>query len=208
MNSYYHGLEVGFNFWMVFVGVMIGVMIVMGLKQYRRSRRQAVQVFDDRLFALVAVVAAIVLAIWLIVESGDGIIQWLDNGISADAYAWQSVIGMPFMAVCAASIFAVVLYAIGWTVGLAKLGHLHKELEGWQYEQTQKEARRMARWSDRYKMVEPTYMRSVTVIHGVEQHGGQVHRMRVICDQDWMQMANADYMQPHPRQRQRQRVRR
>ena len=191
MNSYFYEFQIGFNFWMIYVIVMVGVMVCLGLMQHRwHTHYRTRQVFDDSLFIVVAVAAGIILAIWLAIESGNGIVQMRDNNLTSDAYAWQSAAGMPLVALMAGAIFAAILYAVGRIVALVKLGWLHREMTDRRYAQMHKcEAKQLTRrQAVRYKLVEPTYMRSVTVIHGAEQRGNQVHRMRVICDEDWMQV--------------------
>ena len=199
MNSYQHEFSVGFNFWMVFIILMVGVVILLGLMQHRwHTRYRTKQMFGDTLFVAVAVVAGIILAVLLVIESRDGITQALDNNIPGDEYAWQSVVMMMPVALAIGGAFAAVLYVIGRVVALMKLGWLHKEMGDRRGVQMNKhEAKQLTRRQGiRYKMAKPDYLRSVTAVQMIERRGNRVHRMRVICDEDWIQTSTGK-QRPH-----------
>lgn len=203
MNSYQHEFSVGFNFWMIFIILMVGVMILLGLMQHRwHTRYRTKQVFGDLLFVVVAVVAGIILAAMLVVESRDGITQALDNNIPSDEYAWQSVLMMLPAALVAGGVFAAVLYAIGRVVALMKLGWLHREMGNRQHvHMHRREAKQLTRRQGvRYRMAKPDYLRSVAAVQMVERKGNQIHRMRVICDEDWMQLSANTRQRPQAEQ--------
>lgn len=132
---YYYGTEITFNYWMVVAPVGLALVILLGLKQYDWWQGNIVRVFENIWYERFAVVVSIVILIMLMVESGDGIIQYLDNRMAASgysaAYAWQSVLAMPFVAMIPASIYGAMLYFVGRLAGLAKAGWLYEEKRKW-----------------------------------------------------------------------------
>lgn len=202
MNSYYHEVSVGPNFWMIYIIVMVGAMILLGLMQHRwHTHYRTRQTFGNSLFSVVAIIAGIILAIWLMIESSDGIIQMLDNNIPGDAYAWQSVIGAPLVTMIVGFIFGSALYALGRIVSMTKLGWLRLRMKDNRCAQMHwREARQLTRrQGTRYKRVKPDYLRSVTTTQMVEHKGNRAHRMRIMCDDDYITLEREQKLTPHPR---------
>lgn len=129
MNAYYHEFAVGFNFWMVFFIVVVILMAVLGTKQYRRLRRQVVEQFSKKKLMVVAAVLALIFGCMLVVESRDGIVQHLDNGLAANESPLISVLGAPLVVAFAVLIAWSVFYLTGLVAGLAKAGWLYLQME-------------------------------------------------------------------------------
>ena len=132
---YYYGTEITFNCWMVVAPVGLILVILLGLRQYDWWQGNIAKVFGNAWYERFAVAMSIIIMLMLMVESGDGIIQYLDNQMAAGgysaAYAWQSVFEMPFVAMMLAAIYGAVLYLVGRLAGLVKAGWLYEEKRRW-----------------------------------------------------------------------------
>ena len=101
MNAYYHEFSVGFNWWMVAMILFAVIAIVFGIGQTylkRVVREQKIiwklrYRYNDLLFMLLGVVAAIVITIMLFVESFDGVIQSFDNSLGRyESPVWSLIL--------------------------------------------------------------------------------------------------------------------
>lgn len=196
---------VGFNFWMVYVIVVVALMVIMGLAHYQRSGKRVIERFSGWDAVKASVAAGAVFAVLLVLESFDGLVQMYDNGQPSDLYAWQSPILAMGTVLLAGACYAAILYAVERVTAFAKLGYLRREMSGWQRDQSRREAKRLnARQAASYRAADPGYMRSVSVLQLAERRGDQLHRARIICDEDWLPLAEPwSYAEPRMRAEQR-----
>lgn len=146
---YYHGLQMGFCAWMVLAPLMLVAVALVGTRQYDWYNGYIARVFDSAWYWRVAIVVTIVMELLLVIESsGDAIIQMLDARMLAagypESYLWQSVAGMPLVALLPASAYGIIFYLTGRIAGLAKAGWLYEEKKRWEYRRCQRRERQEA----------------------------------------------------------------
>ena len=133
MNGYafYHEMSldsVMLNWWVVVFFVTVGVMVWIGVKQFRSERIggkfRIKRVYDNRIYKLVTATSSVIFGILFIAESWRGVIQLLDHSMSAnDSPAW-SIILSPFVILLIVALYAAFIYYVGRFAGLVKLGSL------------------------------------------------------------------------------------
>lgn len=125
MNPYYHEFSVGFNWWMVVGAIMVIVAIIAGVMQsYLTAGLKIKRRYNERLFALISTFGAIVFGIMLFFESGDGILQWLDNHLSLHESGALSLFFFGPALVGVAIFFFSILYGVANFASWTKEGFL------------------------------------------------------------------------------------
>ncbi len=122
--NYYHEIVVGFNWWMVLVPLFAVIEAIIGWRSFALRGGEIRRVRHQKLVDYSSAMFAIIVAALLLIESADGIVQWLDNGTPAgDSPLWN--VGMaPFVALFAGLLYWGVLVGVGRLFSLAKAGQL------------------------------------------------------------------------------------
>lgn len=125
MNQYYHEFVLGWNWWMLEAFIMVVFMVFLGIKQYYMTSDLKIRGrYNEKLFALVATVGAIIFGLMVFFESADGVIQYFDNHLSAGESAVWSLIFAPFAIIFASLLFFLALYGIAVLASWAREGYL------------------------------------------------------------------------------------
>lgn len=121
MSSYYHQFTPGWNWYYLFAGVSLLLAVLLGIRQVKfdQKRLKLAYVRDDvsdPVMGVLSVIDAVIFGIMLWVESEHGILQWLDNGLTAkDSPAWSVLLFGPAVIAAAFMYGALVFYANRWT---------------------------------------------------------------------------------------------
>jgi hypothetical protein len=131
MNEYYHAFKVGFNWWEVVAVVFAILMLIIGWTTlYVRTDGKIRR--SHRLVLMAPIVFGVILTVLLGVESGKGILQFLDNSLAANDSAVWSLILWPFALLFAGALLVVALYIVGFIACFVKhflLNYYHSALK-------------------------------------------------------------------------------
>ena len=122
--NYYHEIVVGFNWWMVLVPLFAVIEAIIGWRSFAFRGGEIRRVRHRKLVDYTSAMFAVIVAALVLIESADGIVQWLDNSTPAgDSPLWN--VGMaPFVALFAGLLYWGVLVGVGRLFSLAKAGQL------------------------------------------------------------------------------------
>ena len=125
--SYYHEIVVGFNWWFVLAPLFVVLEAVIGWRSFALRGGEIRRVKHRKLVDYTSAMFAIIVAALILIESADGIVQWLDNRtVAGESPVWN--VGMaPFVALFVGLIYWGVLVCIGRLFSLAKAGRLLEE---------------------------------------------------------------------------------
>ncbi|MBQ3473981.1 hypothetical protein IJH72_02345 [Candidatus Saccharibacteria bacterium] len=134
MNAYYYeGFkpEIFSNVWAFFAIAMFIAMVALGVMQYYMTPKLGIRRrYNERMFAFVASIGAIIFGVLLFVESSDGIIQMFDNKLLAGESPLWSVIWAPISILGAAIVFFGVLYGLAVWASWTREGYLLSKRRG------------------------------------------------------------------------------
>ena len=123
MNSFYHAFTISFNWWYVLLPLQLVLMLIFGLSNAKLSKRTKKVIQrdkKDKVAFCLSIVMTIILMVTVVSESSSGLIQILDNSLSAnDDPVWSL-----FLFVFVMSTFAVFTCALFYYA--AKLGKILK----------------------------------------------------------------------------------
>ncbi len=101
MSSYYHAFQIGWNNWYLFVLFAAFTAFFAGYKNIHLKRKNGRIKFcrhlNFNLYRFIAAGAALITALMVASESGRGIIQFFDNGLTQYESPIYSVIFAPFV---------------------------------------------------------------------------------------------------------------
>ena len=122
--NYYHEIVVGFNWWMVLVPLFAVIEAIIGWRSFALRDGEIRRVRHRKLVDYSSAMFAVIIAALILVESADGIVQWLDNRtVAGESPVWN--VGMaPFVALFVGLIYWGVLVCIGRLFSFAKAGQL------------------------------------------------------------------------------------
>lgn len=146
--NYYHEFTPVFGIvdW-VFIALSIVAMVVVGLRQSQWQNGHPTWVTNEsaqhKQMKWVAILLAVLFGVMLLVEHGDGLIQWFDNMAEKPYFSPASAL---FATVIMSAAFWVIMRLVAWVAGLAK--------HGWYWVQR-------VRLYRRFKMVSENYSRSL-----------------------------------------------
>lgn len=131
MSEYYHEFEVGFNWWMVTAPLFAVAMIALGMSLYHMKERDGRLIIyrnlNDNILYVAGIVFAVVIGVQLIVESGNGIIQYFDNGLGRYESPVWSVVGLAMAVPCVVLLYGVLIIGLGKVGTWIKRGILEEE---------------------------------------------------------------------------------
>ena len=111
MNSFYHSFSIGFNWWFVLLPLQVVIMVAFGLSNVKLAHRTRKILRRDKkgtIAALLAISMDVILMIAIVMESSAGIIQVIDNHLSAeDDPTWSLV-----LFVLSLVVFAFLMYNV------------------------------------------------------------------------------------------------
>ena len=120
------------NWWVVVFFVTVGIMITLGVNQYQIQRvnhkRRVRRHFKNSVYGVVTGLSTALFAFLFVKESWRGVVQFLNNSLSAsDSPAW-SIILAPFAVLLVVTLYAMFVYYVGKLTGRIKFSTLVEEL--------------------------------------------------------------------------------
>lgn len=151
-NSFYHHQSVmemlSGNWWPVILMAFVLAALVVGMRQYKIERIQTAQRvtrrYNDGPVLALGLGAALTMTVLLMIESSCGIIQLLDNHLSANDSPMLSLVLTPFVAMTIGGIFGMTVFVIGGAAGELQKRRLVREIRVARAEAQQAAKRRAA----------------------------------------------------------------
>ena len=129
MNSFYHAFSIGFNWWFVLLPLQVVMMIWFGASCRKLNRRTGKIMARDKkgtVANILAISMDIILVIAVVLESSAGIIQMIDNNLSADDDPMWSLILFVFIMTAFAFLMYYVFLGASVFGRQAKLAYLRE----------------------------------------------------------------------------------
>ena len=106
------------NSWFAFSVVAIAVMIFVGSMQYTAKEFRLYRRYNWKFFRFVAVILGITFTVLLVKDSGNGIIQLMDNFLvpGEDDPAWSVILMLMAVSISGCA-FSGILYVVGTLMG-------------------------------------------------------------------------------------------
>ena len=130
MSDYYHEFTVGFNWWMITMPLFAIAMVALGASLYRMKERNGRLIicknWSDAVLYIASTLFALIAMIMLVIESGNGIVQYFDNGLGRYESPVGSLIEMAIAIQCVTFLYWGLLIAVGQIGKWARLGYLNE----------------------------------------------------------------------------------
>ena len=124
MNSYYHAFQIGFNFYYIWAVISVLISVGIGLCQFQVKRGRIRKLFSNKVFILFSALTSLVFAILFVKESTRGMIQFLDNGLTASESPMWSIFVLPVIIIIVVIAFGAIIYYVGRFTACYKLAVL------------------------------------------------------------------------------------
>ena len=133
-NPFYHAFTPGFNWWYVVAILGIIVVALVGWNKYyiyaeHAYRKDLFRRYNNKFIGLVSTFFTIVVMIMVCIESADGIVQFLNNGLEVNESPAWSVIVAPFVLIGVAGLYWTVLEYVGLWMAKRKKVALMRRLK-------------------------------------------------------------------------------
>ena len=133
MSANYQEITLNFNFWYVFIPIAMIIMVILGLRQYRRVDTDGYKKFyDEGTFSCVVYGLSFGFMVLLFVESLPASARLIGLLLSTNEAFMMYFLGS-LMLIISAMLFGLFLYYVGVAAGYFKKGYLTNEIEEYAY---------------------------------------------------------------------------